>query len=162
MKKLLYITALALVGFFGFTFAQVDSMNVAPATQSAISGSTVTFTVTGYNGTGDAYLMYLLPKTANYDLVYQNATLTPINNALLTLNAEHDPKFYLPENSNFSVTITAKMVTNVWTFPTLTTQAIFADSPVFTTILGAVNAFVEPIADLTITNVLTGQNPSVS
>lgn len=85
MKKLLYITALALVGSFGFTFAQVDSMNVAPATQSAISGSTVTFLVTGHNGTGDAYLKYLLPKTTNYDVVYQNATLTPINLALLSL-----------------------------------------------------------------------------
>lgn len=84
MKNLLYIT-LALVGFFGFTFAQVDSMHVAPATQSAISGSTVTFTVTGYNATGDAYLKYVLPKTANYDLVYQNATLTPINNFVLSM-----------------------------------------------------------------------------
>jgi len=84
MKKLLYIT-FAFVGFFGFTFAQVDSMHVAPATQSAISGSMVTFTVTGYNGTGDAYLKYALPKTANYDVAYQNATQTPINNLVLSM-----------------------------------------------------------------------------
>ena len=162
MKKLLYITALALVGFFGFTFAQVDSMNVAPATQSAISGLTVNFLVTGHNSTGDAYLKYVLPKTANHDLMYQNATLTPVNNAILSLGSEHDPIFYIPANSDFSVTITAKMTTSFWTFSSLTTQAIFADSTAFTTLLGAVNAFVTPIADLKIMNVLTGQNPSYS
>lgn len=162
MKKLLYLTTLVCIGLFGFTFAQVESMNVAPATQTAISGSTITFLVTGHNGTGDAYLKYVLPKTANYDVIYQNATLTPINNALLSLGAEHDPVFYLPADSDFSVTVTAKMTTNVWTFSTLTTQAIFSDSTAFTTLLGAVNALITPIADLVVTNVLTGENPSYS
>ncbi len=162
MKKLLYITILGLLCFLGFTFADVDSMYVTPDTQTAISGSTITFLVTGHNGTGDAYLKYVLPKTANYDVIYQNATLTPINNALLSLGAEHDPIFYLPADSDFSVTVTAKMKTNVRSFSTITTQAIFSDSTAFTTLLGAVNALVTPIADLIVTNVLTGENPSYS
>lgn len=103
----------------------MDSMHIAPSTQSAISGSTVTFTVTGHNGTGDAYLKYVLPKAATYDVVYQNATLTPVNNALLSLGIEHDPVFYLPANSTFSVTITAKMTTTVRSFSSINAQALF-------------------------------------
>lgn len=70
--------------------------------------------------------------------------------------------FYLPAHSNYSVTVTAKVSANNRSFPLLTTQAIFADSTAFTTLLGAVNSLVTPISDLKITNVLTGQNPSSS
>ena len=130
-------------------------MNVAPTTQSAISGSLVTFTVTGANGTGDAYLKYVLPKTAVYDIAYQNATLTPLNNALLSIGIEHDPVFYIPANSNFSVTITARVFTTVRTFPTITTTANFAADMQISTILTSAVAQITPIADLIVTNILT-------
>jgi len=138
-------------------------LNVAPATQSAISGSLVTFTVTGTATTGDMYLKYTLPKTAMYDIAYQNATLTPLNNALLGLGIEHDPVFYIPANSNFSVTITAKTITNARTFSTLSTQAIFAsDMQILNVLTSSVAALITPISDLIVTNVLTGMNPSFS
>jgi hypothetical protein len=63
-------------------------MNVAPTAQTAISGSTVTFTITGHNETGIAYLKYVLPKTTSYDVIYQNSTFTTatlINNSLLSM-----------------------------------------------------------------------------
>jgi hypothetical protein len=137
-------------------------MNVAPTAQSAISGSLVTFTVTGTNTTGDAYLKYTLPKTAVYDIVYQNASLTPLNNALISLGAEHDPVFYIPANSNFSVTITAKVITNVRSIPTINTTANFAADMQISTVLTSAIAQITPIADLMVTNILTGFNPSLS
>lgn len=168
MKKLLYLSIIWLVGIFWFlwfTHANVDTMNVAPTTQTAISGSTVTFTITGHNGTGIAYLKYVLPKTATYDLMYQNSTFTTatlINNALLSMWAEHDPLYSIPADSDFSVTITAKLVTTNRSFSPITPQAIFCADTNFTTLLGAVNATIEPIADLKITNILTGTSPSYS
>ena len=137
-------------------------MNVAPLTQSAISGSLVTFTLTGTNTTGDAYLKYVLPKTAVYDIIFQNATFVPLNNALLSLGMEHDPVFYIPANSTFSVTITAKATANVRSFPTINTNAIFASDMQITTVLTSAVAQITPIADLLVTNVLTGMNPSFS
>lgn len=137
-------------------------MNIAPTTQSAISGSLVSFTVTGSNATGDAYLKYVLPQTAAYDIRYQSATLTPLNNALLSLGIEHDPVFYLPANSTFSVTITAKTITNVRTIPAITTTAIVGPDMQFSTVLTSAIAQLAPIADLAVTNVLTGENPSFS
>ena len=140
----------------------MNSINVAPATQTAISGSLVTFTVTGTNATGDAYLKYVLPKTAVYDVLYQNATLTPLNNALLSLGSEHDPVFYIPANSNFSVTITAKLITNVRTIPTISTTANVGADMQISTVLTSAIAQITPISDLIVTNVLTGTNPSFS
>ena len=142
--------------------ADVNNMNVAPATQSAISGSMVTFTVTWTNGTGDVYLKYILPTSATYNVIYQNATLIPINNALLSLGSEHDPLFLIPANSNFSVTITAKVTTTMRTFPTLTTTWIFAADMQMSTILTSAIAEITPIADLMITNSLTWFNPMYS
>lgn len=168
MKKLLYLSIIWLVGIFWFlwfTHANVDTMNVAPTTQTAISGSTVTFTITGHNGTGIAYLKYVLPKTATYDLMYQNSTFTTttlINNALLSMWAEHDPLYSIPSDSDFSVTITAKLVTTNRSFSPITPQAIFCADTNFTTLLGAVNTTIKPIADLKITNILTGTSPSYS
>ncbi len=162
MKKTFYIIALGLLWFMWFTRANVDSMNIAPTTQSAISGSLVSFTVTGSNATGDAYLKYVLPQTAAYDIRYQSATLTPLNNALLSLGIEHDPVFYLPANSAFSVTITAKTITNVRTIPAIITTAIVGPDMQFSTVLTSAMAQLAPIADLAVTNVLTGENPSFS
>lgn len=161
MKKLLYITLIGLLWFVGFTWANVDSVNVTPVTQWAISGSMVTFVVTGYNGTGDAYLKYVLPKTATYDVMYSTANLTPVN-SLFLWSLDHDPIFYVPANSNFSVTITAKVTTTVRALPTLTTTALFSDNENITTTLTSAVAQITPIADLTITNILTGQQPSFS
>ena len=154
--------AITLLWLVWFTMADVNSMNLAPATQSAISGSLVTFTITWTNGTGDAYLKYILPTTATYNIMYQNATLTPINNALLSLGSEHDPLFLIPTNSNFSVTITAKITTTMRTFPTLTTTWIFAADMQMSTILTSAIAEITPIGDLMITNVLTWTNPIYS
>lgn len=162
MKKTFYIIILALLWFVGFTRADVNSMNVAPATQSAISGSLVTFTITWNNGTGDAYLKYILPKTANYEIAYQNSTLTPVNNALLSLGTEHDPIFYIPANSNFSVTITAKVIANFRSFGTLNTTARIGSDMQVTNVLTSAIAQINPIADLIVTNILTGYNPSYS
>ncbi|MFA6256223.1 MAG: hypothetical protein WC606_03490 [Candidatus Absconditabacterales bacterium] len=162
MKKTLYIIVLGLLGFVGFTRANVNSLNVAPSVQSAISGSLVTFTVTGNNGTGGAYLKYILPKTAVYDIVYQNANITPLNNALLSLGAEHDPIFSISANSNFSVTITAKVISNSRTIPMISIMANFSSDTQFFTILTSAIAQITPIADLAVTNVLTGLNPSFS
>jgi len=168
MKKTLYIIVLGLLWSLGFTRANVNSMNVAPATQSAISGSLVTFTVTGTNGTGDTYLKYVLPTSAAYDIVFQNATqiptvlTTPINIASLGLWIEHDPIFLIPANSNFSVTITAKVLTNIRTLPTLDTTAIFAPDMQISTILTSAIAKITPIADVFITNTLSSANPSFS
>ncbi len=161
MKKLLYITIIGLLWFIGFTWANVDSINVAPITQSAISGSMASFTVTGHNGTGDAYLKYVLPKTATYDVMFSSATLTPRNQLMLWLS-DHDPIFYIPANSDFSVTITAKVTTTVRSFSPLTTTAIFSDNQQFTTTLTSAVAQIAPIPDLIVTNILTGQNPSNS
>ena len=97
-----------------------------------------------------------------YDVAYNNATLTPLNNALLSLGAEHDPVFYIPANSNFSVTITAKVTTTVRTFPTLNTTGIFASDMGITNILTSAVAQITTIGDLVVTNVLTGLNPSFS
>ncbi|MCX6825123.1 MAG: hypothetical protein NTY80_02755 [candidate division SR1 bacterium] len=162
MRKSLYIIVFGLLGLVGFSRADVNSLNVTPVTQSAISGSLVAFTVTGNNTTGDAYLKYVLPNTANHSIAFQNATLTPLNNALLSLGIEHDPVFYIPANSSFSVTITAKVITNVRTFPTLSTDAIFASDMQINTLLTSAVAQITPIADLLVTNILTGTNPSFS
>ena len=162
MKKLLYIIVLGLLWSLWFTRANVNSINIAPATQSAISGSLVTFTVTWANGTGDAYVKYILPKTAVYDIAYQNSNLTPLNNALISLGAEHDPVFYIPAHSNFSVTITAKIITTVRTISTTNTTANAWSDMQVTNILTSAIAQITPIADLKITNILTGNNPSTS
>ncbi len=190
MKKTFYIIALGLLWLVWFTRADVDSMNVAPATQSAISGSTVTFTVTGHNGTGDTYLKYVLPKTAAYDIIYQNSNLTPINNWMLSMWGEHDPVFYIPANSNFSVTITAKTTTTNRSLPTIdpicnvpanvlscslelnTCPSQCTNVPIvwihiasdmqFSTLLHSLMSWITPVSDLAITNILTGENPSVS
>lgn len=103
-----------------------------------------------------------MPNTANHSIAFQNATLTPLNNALLSLGIEHDPVFYIPANSSFSVTITAKVITNVRTFPTLSTDAIFASDMQINTLLTSAVAQITPIADLLVTNILTGTNPSFS
>jgi len=144
-----------------FTRANVNSMNVAPVTQSAISGSSVTFTVTGTNGTGDAYLRYVLPYTSSYRLMYQSANVTPINIGYIN-PLSPDPIFALPANSNFSITFTAKFVTDTRWFSPITTTAAFGADQRVSTILTSAIAQITPVADLAITNVLTGQNPSFS
>jgi hypothetical protein len=103
-----------------------------------------------------------LPKTAVYDIVYQNANITPLNNALLSLGAEHDPIFSISANSNFSVTITAKVISNSRTIPMISIMANFSSDTQFFTILTSAIAQITPIADLAVTNVLTGLNPSFS
>ncbi len=156
-----------MIGFLwliGFTRADVDSVHVAPATQTAISGSTVTFTVTGHNGTGVAYLKYVLPQTASYMLMYQSANITPFNDGYMNpLNP--DPIFSLAANSNYSVTITAKLVmlSSSRSFSSITPTAIFSNSSLFTTTFPlSGTAQLTPIGDVTIKNILTGQNPSAS
>lgn len=162
MKKTFYIIVLGLLWLVWFTRADVNSVSVTPVTQSAISGSLVTFTVTWTNGSGDVYLKYILPQTATYDIAYQNANLTPINNALLMLGTEHNPVFLLTANSNFSVTITAKAITPTRILPTIDTTAVFAADIQISTILTSAIAQITPIADLMVMNILTGMNPSFS
>jgi hypothetical protein len=138
-------------------------MAVTPVTQSAISGSLVSFTVTGTNGTGDAFLKYILPQTSYYNIIYSNASIVPINNALLGLGIDHDPIFAIAANSSFSVTITAKTLVAQRAFPaTVDTTAVFAANTQFSPILTSAIAQITPIADLMVTNVLTGANPSFS
>ena len=142
----------------------MDSVHVTPVTQTAISGSTVTFNVTGHNGTGVAYLKYILPQTASYMLIYQSSNITPINNGYMNpLNP--DPIFSIAANSNYSVTITAKLVmlSSSRSFSSITPTAIFSNSSLFTTLLPiSATAQITPIADVTIKNIMTGQNPSAS
>ena len=137
-------------------------MNVTPLTQSAISGSLVTFTVTGSNGSGDAYLKYVLPVTIPYTVLYQNASTIPLNNALLSLGTEHDPVFFIPANTNFSFTITARVMSSTRSFPPIPTTANFGSDMQISTVLTSAMAQITPIADLAITNVLTSGNPSLS
>jgi hypothetical protein len=108
------------------------------------------------------YLKYVLPITAGLDVAYQNASILPLNNALLSLGAEHDPVFLIAANSNFSVTITAKVITSIRDLPTMSTIAQFAADTQFSTILTSAIAQITPIADLLITNILTGANPIFS
>ena len=159
MKKTFYIIALGLLWFLWITFADVNSLNIAPTTQSAISGSLVTFTVTWTNTTGDVYLKYILPNTANYSVMYQNATMTPLNVALLTLGIEHDPLFLIPANSNFSVTVTGKMITTTRAFPLLYTTWLFATDMQMTSVFTSAIAQILPVSDLLISNILTWFNP---
>ncbi len=161
MKKLLYITLMGILLFSGFTWANIENVNLTPTTQSAISGSMVSFSLTWHNGTGDMYLKYALPKTSTYDVIFSSATLTPINQLMLWLS-EHDPIFFIPSNSNFSVAITAKVKTSVRSFSVLNAIAAFSDNQQFTTILTSAVADITPIPDLMITNILTWQYPSYS
>jgi len=103
-----------------------------------------------------------LPITAGYNIAYQNATLVPLNNALLSLGTEHNPIFLIPANSNFSVTITAKVITSTRSIPNIDTTAEFAADMQMTTVLTSAIAQITPIADLFITNSLTGANPIFS
>jgi 3-deoxy-D-manno-octulosonate 8-phosphate phosphatase KdsC-like HAD superfamily phosphatase len=59
-----------------------------------------------------AYIKYMLPSSAGYSLIYQNASSTPINQSLLTLGAQDDPIFFVPAHSAFVITVTAKVVTS--------------------------------------------------
>ena len=163
MKKTFYIIVLGLLWFVWFTRAAVDSVNLTPATQTAISGSTVTFTITGHNGTGGAYLKYVLPQTASYMLMYQSANITPINNGYISPMTP-DPIFAIPANSNFSVTLTAKLVmmSLARSFSPITTTATFGTDQRVTTVLTSAVAQITPIADLMVKNILTGDNPSFS
>lgn len=161
-KKAIYLIALGFLWLLWFTRADVDSMAVSPATQSAISGSLTTFTVAGNNWTGIVYLKYLLPQTVAYDVTYQNSNVTPLNNALLSLGTEHDPVYLIPANASFALTITAKLITPLRTIPTINTTALFAADMQFATVLTSAIAQLTPIADLMITNILTGMNPSFS
>jgi len=70
--------------------------------------------------------------------------------------------FYIPANSNFSVTITAKLSANVRSIPNINITATAGTDMQFSTILTSAVAQITPIADLAITNILTGENPSVS
>ena len=107
-------------------------------------------------------MKYVLPKTSAYDIVYQNANVTPINNlSLMTVLTEHDPVFLIAADSSFSITITAKMTSNNRDIPTLNTQANFATDMQISTILTSAVAQITPIADLIVTNILTGENPMV-
>lgn len=165
------------------------SLTPTPATQPALSGSLVVLTLTGNNSSGDAYIKYMLPSSAGYSLIYQNASSTPINQSLLTLGAQDDPIFFVPAHSAFVITVTAKVVTSNWSLPALDpvcstdtvllacTQGLSTcpDSCMATTIYTYVSpdtsfatisttaAFqLNPIADLMITNIREGENPSLS
>lgn len=123
----------------------------------------LTFVVTGSNSTGEVYLKYILPQSSSYNIAYVNASIVPLNNALLSLGIEHDPVFAFPANSNFSVTITAKTLVAQRAFPSsLDTAAVFAADTQFSSILTSAIAQITPIADLMVTNILTGMNPSFS
>lgn len=80
----------------------------------------------------------------------------------MSLGIEHDPVFVFPANSNFSVTITAKVNAPTRTIPTIDTTAIFATDTQFSPLLTSAIAQITPIADLMVTNILTGANPSFS
>lgn len=99
--------------------ADILTLHHTPATQTAISGSIVTFTVTGSNGTEGMYVKYLLPAIPGYALSYQNASQTPINEALLTLGVQDDPIFFVAANSSFTITISAKVITDNRSLPPL-------------------------------------------
>ncbi len=75
---------------------------------------------------------------------------------------ERHPFFYLPANSNFSVTITAKLTTTARSIPTINATATIGTDMQITTVLTSAMAQITPIADLAITNSLTGMNPSIS
>ena len=108
-------------------------------------------------------MKYVLPKTTAYDVVYQNANVTPINNLSLSLlSTEHDPVFFIAADTSFSITITAKVTNNNREFPTLNTQANFATDMQISTVLTSAVAQITPIADLVVTNILTGENPMVA
>jgi len=47
------------------------------------------------NATGDAYVTVKMPQTPTYNVVYQNASQTPINNALMQLGIDHSPIFLI-------------------------------------------------------------------
>lgn len=65
-------------------------------------------------------------------------------------------------NSSFSVTITAKVTTNTRAFSTIDTNAIIATDSTFANVMTSALAQISPIADLAVTNILTGANPSFS
>lgn len=161
MKKTFYIIALWLLWLVWFTSADITSLNVTPTTQSAISGSSVTFTITWTNTTGDMYLKYVLPFTASYSLMYQSSNITPINNLYIN-PLSPDPIFAIAANSNFSVTITAKLVATNRSFLPISTMATFGTDQRVSTSLTSAVAQITPIADLTITNILSWNNPSFS
>ncbi|MCX6823631.1 MAG: hypothetical protein NT085_00690, partial [candidate division SR1 bacterium] len=161
MKKTFYIIALGLLGLLGFASADITSLTLTPTTQSAISGSSVTFTITGTNTTGVMYLKYILPQSASYQLMYQNSNITPINIGYIN-PLSPDPIFSLAAHSNFSVTITAKLLTTNRSFSPIPTLATFGTDQRVTTALTSAVAQITPIADLMVTNILTGMNPSFS
>src|SRR5574344_733705 len=107
------------------------------------------------------YLKYVLPQTATYTLTYQNANITPINDGFMS-RLNPDPIFAIPANSNSSVTITAKLMTTARAFPPISTTAAFGTDQWVSTALTSAVAQIMPIADLVVTNILTGENPSIS
>lgn len=154
-----------------------------------MSGSLVVLTLTGNNGSGDAYIKYLLPSSAGYSLIYQNASSTPINQSLLMLGAQDDPIFFVPAHSVFTITVTAKVETSDWSLPALdpvcsndavllactqglstcpescmytTIYTYVSPDSSFATVATTASFEIHPIADLMITNVRDGENPSLS
>lgn len=95
MKKLLLIALTGIALFLGVSFAGFTEFTTTPADQYAISGTLVSRSMHVHNSTGTAYLKAVLPHAGAYDLAYQSASITPINNALLSLGAEHDPIFLI-------------------------------------------------------------------
>ena len=93
--------------------------------------------------------------------MYQSSNITPINIGYIN-PLSPDPIFSLAAHSNFSVTITAKLLTTNRSFSPIPTLATFGTDQRVTTALTSAVAQITPIADLMITNILTGMNPSFS
>jgi len=49
-----------------------------------------------------------------------------------------------------------------WALPTMTPQALFGNTQQVTNVLTSAIATVTPVSDLKITNILTGEYPSIS
>jgi hypothetical protein len=162
MKKLFIIAFASIALLTGIGFADFSTFTVSPADQVAMSWTLVSLSVQITNNTGDAYVVVKLPQWPNYSIAYQNASLLPINNALIQLGIDHDPIFTIASWATLTISLTGKMITTAWSFPATSIQAIAANDAGITTVFTSAVATITPIADLTIQKIITGTLPIFS
>lgn len=152
--KRLYIIFIGMLMMLWFGFAADFAVTNSPSTQTAISGSMVSLSVSVSNSTWfNAYFTQSFPT----QIKYTNANILPINNPALALGIETTPRWLLSAGQSLNLTIQAQAISQ--SFPTLNLVSNVVDVNNLLNVYTSAIASVDPISDITVIKTLISNKP---
>lgn len=153
-NRIFHTIYISIIIILWFSYAADFEISTNPSLQTAISGSMISLNVSTNNNTWiDSYITLNLPT----QIEYTNSNIIPINNPALALWIETTPRRLLAAWQNINLTIQWNTIAQ--SFNTLDIISNIVDKNNLANVYTSAIANIDPIADITITKILSSQEP---